>query len=65
MITKEEVISAQNSWSEGLLEIVNSHLNNNDYISCASKFINGNNLKKGFGWFVMVMALIILFKEII
>ena len=36
MITKEEVISAQNSWSDGLLEIVNSHLNNNDYISCSS-----------------------------
>ena len=30
-----------------------------------SKFINGNNLKKGFGWFVMLMAFIILFKEII
>ena len=29
------------------------------------KFINGNNLKKGFGWFVMLMAFIILFKEII
>ena len=40
MITKEEVISAQNSWSDGLLEIVNSHLNNNDYISCASEFID-------------------------
>jgi len=30
-----------------------------------AKFINGNNLKKGFGWFVMLMAFIILFKEII
>ena len=30
-----------------------------------TKFINGNSLKKGFGWFVMLMAFIILFKEII
>ena len=30
-----------------------------------AKFINGNSLKKGFGWFVMLMSLIILFKEII
>ena len=30
-----------------------------------AKFINGTSLKKGFGWFVMVMAFIILFKEII
>ena len=30
-----------------------------------AKFINGTSLKKGFGWFVMLMAFIILFKEII
>lgn len=29
-----------------------------------SKFIPGNNLKKGFGWFVVVMAIYILVKEI-
>ena len=30
-----------------------------------TRFINGISLKKGFGWFVMLMAFIILFKEII
>lgn len=30
-----------------------------------SKFIPGNKLKKGFGWFVVVMAIYILMKEII
>ena len=29
-----------------------------------SKFINGKNLKKGFGWFVLVMGVYIIFKEL-
>ncbi|MFL2574054.1 MAG: sulfite exporter TauE/SafE family protein [Flavobacteriales bacterium] len=30
-----------------------------------TKFIEGKSLKKGFGWFVLVMAFVILFKEIL
>ncbi len=30
-----------------------------------SKFISGKSLKKGFGWFVLLMAIIIVVKEII
>ena len=30
-----------------------------------TKFIEGKSLKKGFGWFVLIMAFIILFKEIL
>ncbi len=30
-----------------------------------SKFIDGSNLKKGFGWFALAMALVILSKEIL
>jgi uncharacterized membrane protein YfcA len=30
-----------------------------------SKRIDGNKLKKGFGWFILVMGLVILFKEIL
>lgn len=30
-----------------------------------TKFIEGKNLKKGFGWFVLIMAFVILFKEIL
>ena len=40
MITKEDVISVQKKWSNGLLEIVNKHQNNLDFISCASEFID-------------------------
>jgi hypothetical protein len=29
-----------------------------------SKFIDGSNLKKGFGWFALAMALVILAKEL-
>lgn len=29
-----------------------------------NKYINGKKLKKGFGWFVLIMALYILFKEL-
>ena len=29
-----------------------------------SKFINGKSLKKGFGWFVLVMGIYIIFKEL-
>lgn len=29
-----------------------------------SKFINGKNLKKGFGWFVLLMGVYIIFKEL-
>jgi uncharacterized membrane protein YfcA len=29
-----------------------------------SKFIDGSNLKKGFGWFALIMALVILAKEL-
>ena len=48
MITKEEVISAQKSWSDGLLEIVSAHQNKSDYISCAEKFIDRvYNYEKG------------------
>lgn len=31
----------------------------------ATKFIDGNKLKKGFGWFVLVMAVYIILKQII
>jgi hypothetical protein len=30
-----------------------------------NKFIDGNKLKKSFGWFVLVMGIYIIFKEII
>jgi hypothetical protein len=40
MITKEEVIRIQNKWSNGLLDIVNRHQNNDDYLRCASNFID-------------------------
>ena len=30
-----------------------------------TKFIEGKSLKKGFGWFVLIMAFVILFKEIL
>ena len=40
MITKEDVISVQKKWSNGLLEIVHQHQNNLDFISCASEFID-------------------------
>lgn len=30
-----------------------------------TKFIEGKNLKKGFGWFILIMAFFILFKEIL
>ena len=40
MITKEDVVSIQKKWSDGLLEIVNQHQNNLDFISCASEFID-------------------------
>ena len=40
MITKEEVIRIQNKWSNGLLDIVNQHQNNDDYLRCASNFID-------------------------
>jgi uncharacterized membrane protein YfcA len=29
-----------------------------------AKFINGDSLKKGFGWFVLLMAAYIIFKQI-
>jgi uncharacterized membrane protein YfcA len=29
-----------------------------------AKFINGDNLKKGFGWFVLLMAVYIILKQI-
>jgi uncharacterized membrane protein YfcA len=31
----------------------------------ATKFIDGKRLKKGFGWFVLVMALYIILKQIV
>lgn len=40
MITKEDVVSIQKKWSNGLLEIVNQHQNNLDFTSCASEFID-------------------------
>ena len=40
MITKEDVVSIQKKWSDGLLEIVNQHQNNLDFYSCASEFID-------------------------
>jgi len=40
MITKEDVLSIQKKWSNGLLEIVNQHQNNLDFTSCASEFID-------------------------
>ena len=40
MITKEDVLSIQKKWSNGLLEIVNKHQNNLDFTSCASEFID-------------------------
>ena len=40
MITKEDVVSIQKKWSDGLLEIVNQHQNNLDFTSCASEFID-------------------------
>ena len=40
MITKEDVLSIQKKWSDGLLEIVNQHQNNLDFTSCASEFID-------------------------
>ena len=40
MITKEDVVSIQKKWSDGLLEIVNQHQNNLDFASCASEFID-------------------------
>ena len=40
MITKEDVLSIQKKWSNGLLEIVNQHQNNLDFSSCASEFID-------------------------
>ena len=40
MITKEDVVSIQKKWSNGLLEIVNQHQNNLDFNSCASEFID-------------------------
>jgi len=40
MITKEDVLSIQKKWSNGLLEIVNQHQNNLDFNSCASEFID-------------------------
>ena len=40
MITREEVEAIQKKWSDGLLEIVNKHQNNQDYINCASNFID-------------------------
>ena len=30
-----------------------------------TKFIEGKSLKKGFGWFILIMAFVILFKEIL
>ena len=30
-----------------------------------TKFIDGKNLKKGFGWFVLIMAFIIIFQEVV
>jgi hypothetical protein len=30
-----------------------------------NKFIEGNKLKKGFGWFVLIMGVSIVLKEII
>jgi len=30
-----------------------------------TKFIQGKSLKKGFGWFVLIMAFVVLFKEIL
>ena len=30
-----------------------------------TKFIDGRNLKKGFGWFVLVMAVVIIFQELV
>ena len=29
------------------------------------KFVDGRNLKKGFGWFVLIMAFIIIFQEVV
>jgi len=40
MITKEDVVSIQKKWSDGLLDIVNQHQNNLDFTSCASEFID-------------------------
>ena len=40
MISKDDVILAQKKWSDGLLEIVSTHINNLDYVSCASDFID-------------------------
>ena len=40
MITKEDVLSIQKKWSDGLLDIVNQHQNNLDFTSCASEFID-------------------------
>ena len=40
MIKKEDVVSIQKKWSDGLLEIVNQHQNNLDFASCASEFID-------------------------
>ena len=40
MISKDDVILAQKKWSDGLLEIVGKHINNLDYVSCASDFID-------------------------
>ena len=40
MITKEDVVSIQKKWSNGLLDIVNQHQNNLDFTSCASEFID-------------------------
>ena len=30
-----------------------------------TKFVDGKNLKKGFGWFVLIMAFIIIFQEVV
>ena len=64
MITKEEVISAQKTWSDGLLEIVSAHQNKSDYISCAEKFIDRvYNYEKGEVLFKPTLARDIQFRN--
>ena len=40
MITENEVIDTQKSWSDGLLKIVSKHKNNEDYIKETHDFID-------------------------
>ena len=40
MITRKEVEAIQKKWSDGFLEIANKYQNNQDYINCASNFID-------------------------